>query len=141
MDWMPTLLAAAGTQPDPTYPPDGENLLPTLTGRASPHPRKLFWRYKAGAQRAIRDGDWKYLRLADNEFLFDVAQDPRERANLKAKRPDVFDRLRNDWEAWNATMLPERTRPAAYINTGDVVPDHYGVTNPKDVIKPPFPSR
>ena len=141
MDWMPTLLAAAGTQPDPTYPSHSENLLPTLTGHASPHPRKLFWRYKAGAQRAIRDGDWKYLRLADNEFLFDVAQDPRERANLKAKRPDVFDRLRNDWEAWNATMLPERTRPAAYINTGDVVPDHYGVTNPKDVIKPPFPSR
>ena len=28
MDWMPTLLAAAGVQPDPAYPPDGENLLP-----------------------------------------------------------------------------------------------------------------
>ena len=33
MDWMPTLLAAAGTATDPAYPPDGENLLPTLTGR------------------------------------------------------------------------------------------------------------
>ena len=30
MDWMPTLLAAAGAQPDPAYPPDGINLLPVL---------------------------------------------------------------------------------------------------------------
>ena len=52
MDWMPTLLAAAGTQPDPAYPPDGENLVPALTGRAAPHPRKLYWRFKAVAQRA-----------------------------------------------------------------------------------------
>ena len=28
MDWLPTLLAAAGTAPDPAYPPDGINLLP-----------------------------------------------------------------------------------------------------------------
>jgi arylsulfatase A-like enzyme len=130
MDWMPTLLATAGTQPDPAYPPDGENLLPTLTGRAAPHPRKLYWRYKAGSQRAIRDGDWKYLRIAGNEFLFDVVKDPRERANLKDRQKDVFDRLKSDWEAWNDTMLPERPRPAAYFNHGDFLADHYGVTNP-----------
>ncbi len=131
MDWMPTLLAVAGAQPDPAYPPDGENLLPTLTGRASPHTRKLFWRYKAGAQRAVRDGDWKYLRIAGNEFLFDVVRDPRERANLKDRNKDIFDRLRNDWETWNKTMLPERVQPATYSNSGNVVADHYGVANPK----------
>ncbi len=131
MDWMPTLLAVAGTQPDPAYPPDGENLLPTLTARASPHTRKLFWRYKAGVQRAVRDGDWKYLRIAGNEFLFDVVKDPRERANLKGRNTDIFDRLRNDWEAWNNTVLPERPRPAAYSNPGNFLADHYGVTNPK----------
>jgi len=131
MDWMPTLLAVAGARPDPAYPPDGENLLPTLTGRASPHTRKLFWRYKAGAQRAVRDGDWKYLRIADNEFLFDVVKDPRERANLKGRNTDIFDRLKNDWEAWNSTMLPERPRPATYSQPGNLLADHYGVMNPK----------
>jgi arylsulfatase A-like enzyme len=131
MDWMPTLLAVAGTQPDPAYPPDGENLLPTLTGRASPHPRKLFWRYYGGGQRAVRDRDWKYLQITGNEFLFDIVQDPRERANLKDRRKDIFDRLKSDWEAWNSTMLPERTRPATYGNPGNFVADHYGVTNPK----------
>jgi arylsulfatase A-like enzyme len=94
MDWMPTLLAAAGTRMDPAYPPDGENLLPVLTGGAPPHPRKLFWRFKGGGQRAVRDGDWKYLLIAGNEFLFDVVKDPRERANLKVRYKDVFDHLK-----------------------------------------------
>jgi arylsulfatase A-like enzyme len=136
MDWLPTLLAAAGTQPDLSYPPDGDNLLPILAGRAAPHPRKLLWRFKAGAQRAVRDGDWKYLRIAGNEFLFDVVKDPRERANLKDRYKDVFDRLKNDWASWNDTMLPERPRPAAYSNPGNFLADHYGVTNPA----PPIPS-
>jgi arylsulfatase A-like enzyme len=57
MDWLPTLLAATGLHPDPAYPPDGEDLVPTLIGRASQRPRKLFWRYKAGGQRAVRDSD------------------------------------------------------------------------------------
>jgi arylsulfatase A-like enzyme len=129
MDWMPTLLAAAGTRPDPAFPPDGEDLMPALTG-AAPHPRKFYWRYKAGSQRAVREADWKYLRIAGNEFLFDVRQDPRERANLRDRHKDVFDRLKADWEAWNATMLEERPRPAPLANTGNLLPDHYGVTNP-----------
>jgi arylsulfatase A-like enzyme len=136
MDWVPTLLAAAGTAPDAAYPSDGEDLGPIVTGRAAPHPRKLYWRYKAGSQRAIRDGDWKYLRIAGNEFLFDVAKDPRERANLKDRQKDVFDRLKSDWEAWNDTMLPERPRPATYSNPGNFLADHYGVTNPA----PPAPT-
>ena len=35
MDWLPTLVAAAGTQPDPAYPSDGINLLPCLTQDAA----------------------------------------------------------------------------------------------------------
>jgi arylsulfatase A-like enzyme len=129
MDWMPTLLAFGGTQPDPAYPSDGENLAPALTG-AAPHPRTFYWRYKAGSQRATRAADWKYLRIAGNEFLFDVVQDPRERANLKDRRKEVFDRLKGDWEAWNSTMLEERPRPAAYSQPGNLLADHYGVVNP-----------
>ncbi|CAN5909320.1 sulfatase-like hydrolase/transferase [soil metagenome] len=127
MDWMPTLLDVAGAQADREYPPDGEDLAPVLTGHAPVHSRKLYWRYKAGAQRAVRDGDWKYLRIAGNEFLFDVVQDPRERANLAERHPDVFDRLRRDWETWNDTMLPERSRPAVFGNDGSNLADHYGL--------------
>ena len=136
MDWLPTLLAAAGTSPDAAYPSDGEGLGPVVTGGAPSHPRKLYWRYKAGSQRAARDGNWKYLRIAGNEFLFDVVQDPRERANLKDREKAVFDRLKADWEAWNVTMLPERERPANYTNTGNSVADRYGVVNPPPAAPP-----
>jgi arylsulfatase A-like enzyme len=131
MDWLPTLLAAAGTTPDAAYLSDGENLGPVITrdGAAS-HPRELYWRYKAGSQRAARDGNWKYLRIAGNEFLFDVVRDPRERANLKDREKDVLDRLKARWEGWNGTLLPERTRAATYFHTGNFVADHYGVVNP-----------
>jgi arylsulfatase A-like enzyme len=136
MDWVPTLLAAAGTAPDAAYPSDGEDLGPIMTGRAAPHSRKLYWRYKAGSQRAVRDGDWKYLRIADNDFLFDVVKDPRERGNLKDRQKDVFERLKTDWETWNDTMLPERPRPAAYSNPGNFLADHYGVINPAPAAPP-----
>lgn len=136
MDWVPTLLAAAGRESDPGYPSDGENLLPLLTGRAAPHPRKLYWRYKIGAQRALRDGNWKYLQIAGNEFLFDVVQDPRERGNRKVRDKDVFERLKADWIAWNDTMLPERPTPARWQNPGNFLADHYGVANPP----PPAPA-
>jgi arylsulfatase A-like enzyme len=130
MDWLPTLLAAAGTSADPAYPSDGQDLASTVVSRAAPHPRKLFWRFKAGSQRAVRHDNWKYLRIAENEFLFDVLQDPRERANLKERERDVFDRLKADWEIWNGTMLPERAPPATYFHPGNFVADHYGVVNP-----------
>src|SRR5713101_2144446 len=35
MDWLPTLLAAAGAASDPAYPPDGMNLLPALMGNTA----------------------------------------------------------------------------------------------------------
>ena len=36
----------------------------------------------------------------------DVMVDPRERADLKARHPEVFARLKNEFASWNATMLP-----------------------------------
>ena len=56
--------------------------------------------------------------------------DPRERANLKDRQRDVFERLKKEWEAWDSTMLPERTQPAVFQNSGSNLADHYGVINP-----------
>jgi arylsulfatase A-like enzyme len=126
MDWLPTLLAAAGVSPDPAFPPDGMNLLPMLTQNATPVERKLFWRYKANAQRAARIGDYKYLKVLDNTFLFNVVEDPMERANLKVRRKDVYDRIVTEWHDWNATMLPEIDESSTSNFTGDVLADHIG---------------
>ena len=127
MDWFPTLLASADTAPDPEFPSDGINLLPILTETAAPVRRKLFWRYKYNDQQAARDGDWKYLRILDNTFLFDVAQDPMERANLKERRRDVYERLVAEWKEWNATMLPLDPHSFTLGLTGAQLADHFGV--------------
>jgi arylsulfatase A-like enzyme len=130
MDWMPTLFAAAGTTPDPSYALDGMNLLPQLTQNAAPVPRKLFWRYKANAQRALRDGDYKFLKILDNTFLFNVVADPLERANLKERQKDVYQRLAREWDEWNATMLPETKESYTHSFDGEELADHYGAKKP-----------
>ena len=127
MDWLPTLLAAAGTTPDPSYPSDGMNLLPWLTENAAPTPRKLFWRYKNLAQEAVRDGDWKYLKIGGNTFLFDVVQDPPERANLKDRYPDIYRLLAAEWQDWNRTMRPLDPESFTLGFTGAELADHFGV--------------
>jgi len=126
MDWLPTFLAAAGAAPDRGFPPDGVNLLPVLTQGAAPSPRKLFWRYKANAQAAMRDGDFKYLKIRGNVFLFNVADDPMERANLKERRKDIYARLVAEWNEWNATMLPIAPDSSTGGFTGGQLADHYG---------------
>jgi len=126
MDWMPTLLAAAGSAPDPALPPDGINLLSHLTGSTAPVSRTLYWRYKANAQRAIRDGDFKFLKILDNTFLFNVVEDPMERANLKERRKDLYDQLVAKWLDWNATMLPEIDESSTSNFTGAQMADHIG---------------
>jgi len=105
MDWFPTLLAAAGTAPDPAFPSDGQNLLDVITGKAPAHPRRLYWRYKNAEQAAMRDGDWKYLKLGKGEWLFNLAADERERANLSQKDPARFAAMKRDWADWNTSML------------------------------------
>jgi arylsulfatase A-like enzyme len=126
MDWFATLLDAAGVAPDQDHPPDGMSLLPVLTGAATPMPRRLFWRYRMNAQRAMRDGDFKYLKIRDNTFLFNVVDDPRERANLKQLRKDVFDRMETEWHTWNATMLPEIDDSFGETYTAADLADHIG---------------
>lgn len=140
MDWVPTLLAAAGAAPDPAYPLDGMNLLPFLTHNAAPVERKLFWRYKANAQRAARDGDYKFLKILENTFLFNVVEDPLERANLKDRHADIYRRLVREWYDWNAGMLPEIKESFTHSFTGQELADHYGAKPPSpdpDIPNPP----
>jgi arylsulfatase A-like enzyme len=125
MDWLPTLLTAAGGAPDPAYPSDGMDLLPFLKGSATPVDRTLYWRYHANTQRAIRSGNLKYLKINDNEFLFDVTLDPRERANLAKRQPAAFADLKAKWKAWDAGMLPIPAKGYSHGVTPAHQADHY----------------
>ena len=106
MDFLPTFAAmAGGSLPEDTY--DGIDLGPQMFAGADAVERTLFWRQaSSGGMAAVRKGDWKYLATGDEEHLFNLAIDPRERANRKDAEPELFRQLRSEWNAWNAEMLP-----------------------------------
>ena len=106
MDWVPTLLEAAGAASDPRYPPDGVSLLPVLADPATTIERELFWRMTFRAQKAMRWRDWKYLSIDGHQYLFDLARDERERANLANREPARLADLRSRYEAWEASLPP-----------------------------------
>lgn len=106
MDFLPTFLTVAGGGRATAGQFDGVNLLPQILGQSPKFDRTLFWRFKANKQAAVRQGDWKYLKLGDKEHLFNVADDPRERVLLKNKYPGKFEELRELHSQWNAGMLP-----------------------------------
>jgi len=104
VDWTATILAATGTRSDPNYPLDGEDLMPVCTGSRPSHDRLLFWRISK--QAAARMGRWKYLKEDGREHLFDLSVDPGEKAELKARHPEAFEKIRAEYEKWNSQMLP-----------------------------------
>ena len=106
MDWSATLLAAAGVPADPDYPLDGVSLLPVLQQPGQRFHRPLYWRMNHRGQRALRDGDWKYLRVDGNDYLFNIPADERERANLAGREPERLAAMREAWDRWNDDMPP-----------------------------------
>lgn len=119
LDLMPTLVAAAGSQPMKLDAPttyedprnrkravkkfgsyDGINLLPVLTGKKQMPERKLYFRLQG--QAAVITGKYKLIRLNHRPAqLFDIVSDPSEAQDLAASYPDktaeLFATL-GDWE-------------------------------------------
>src|SRR5690606_27779857 len=106
MDWAVTMFEIAGAATAPDVPLDGVSLLPVLRDPTATFRRGLVWRMKYRRQKALRDGAWKYLAIDDNEYLFDLSQDERERANLARRHPERLAAMRARYDAWNATMAP-----------------------------------
>ena len=63
---------------------------------------------------AGRAGRWKYLKDgAKGERLFDLRTDEREQADSRAAQPQLFERLKGEYQKWEAQVLKQRpTRPA-----------------------------
>ena len=113
MDWTATILAAAGARAHPDYPLDGQNLLAVLGGGRPAFERTLFWRNDV--QAAARAGRWKYLKADEKtEHLFDLQTDEREQADSRQTHGEIFERLKAEYQKWEAQML--RPRPARTAN-------------------------
>lgn len=95
VDLMPTLLALAGGNGDPTKPFDGKDAWATIAeGKPSPHEDVLI--NVEAFRGAIRKGRWKLIKVAlmpESIELFDLQQDPGEHVNVAGEHPDVVDDL------------------------------------------------
>jgi arylsulfatase A-like enzyme len=74
IDLLPTLLEAVGGKPPDDI--DGRSFLPVLRGERDTHRDRIFTTHSGDGNwnvypiRAVRDGDWKYIRNLHPEFAF-----------------------------------------------------------------------
>jgi arylsulfatase A len=105
-DVFPTVLAAAGATPDPSWKVDGANLLATWEGTAPSPERTLFWEWRSEGfeQLAALRGRFKLIvTQGGRPELFDVTGDPAERRNVVAEHPELARQLQSELKAWLAT--------------------------------------
>ena len=115
MDITATVAAAAGAEAAAGTPLEGIDLLPIVSGKRPDVERTLFWRIDRDErkQRAVRKGNWKYIRDASIEMLFDVEKDPSERMDLAPENPAVLAELRGAVAAWERDLA--KHKPAVVV--------------------------
>ncbi len=118
MDWSATMLALGGGQADAAHPLDGVSLAGVLREPAARFERPMYWRMLHRGQRALRHGDWKYLRVDGYDYLFNLQDDERERANRATREPERLAQMRQQWLDWNAQFPPVPDDAAVSLVSG-----------------------
>jgi len=84
---------------------DGVNLIPLLKDGKPLPDRTLYWRF--WGQTAARRGDWKFLKMGNQQsFLFNMAEDKEEKNNLLKANPEIAADLERQLEKWAAELQP-----------------------------------
>ena len=89
VDYYPTLAKLAGANLSKSKPLDGLDMWPTISD-GKPSPRKELVYNVETFRGAVRSGDWKLVWrtvLPSKIELFDLAQDPYEKANVADQNP------------------------------------------------------
>jgi arylsulfatase A-like enzyme len=107
MDWTATILTLARATLQDNVKPDGINMMPTALGNTTIQSRTFYWRlFQRNKHKAMRDGDWKYFQdEKGNEYLFNLANDPYEKNNLKELEPSSLTLLKKKYADWESIML------------------------------------
>ncbi len=117
-DYLPTVLDVLDLALPDDRPIDGVSLLPLIEGRALERPRPIG--FESAGQLALVDNRYKLVRARErkkksqrnnrregrgqDEFqLFDLAEDPGEKHDLAAEKPEVVARMKATLEAWRAS--------------------------------------
>ena len=108
MDLTATFLAVAGVRGS-DLKLEGIDLMPVLT-RGTSTERTLYWRvYRPPdlKQRAVRQGDYKFIEDAGLRMLFNVRSDPGERHDLAGQDPARVKAMRALVTAWEKNVDEE----------------------------------
>ncbi|MCB1121311.1 MAG: DUF4976 domain-containing protein, partial [Verrucomicrobiae bacterium] len=129
MDFYATMAAVSG-KPLPERC-EGTNLLPYLKGekRGDAH-EYIFW-HNADPTDAprrnlyvVRWKDWRLVKSPKGWHLYDLKKDPKEKKDLADKHPDVVANMRENYDAFVATLPP--VKPSADYEGGGIVPKGWG---------------
>ena len=120
MDWTATILDIAGVKPPAGHSLDGVSLRLTFDQPDATFERLMYWRMKHNDQKAFRSGDWKYLKINEYEYLFNIERDARERANQAKREPERLAAMRSQYEAWASQIppVPDDARVSLIYNLG-----------------------
>ena len=81
---------------------DGYNMLPVLEGKSKSPRTTMFWKRKD--ELAARVGNWKYVKMAGEEQLYDLAKDKSEQHNLASSRPAQLAAMKVAVARWQQEM-------------------------------------
>jgi len=102
LDLFPGFCQLADITLPNNWPLDGLSFIPYLNGMSEATvTREFLWQTGSHAELgrkswlAYRAGDMKYLNSPqDGEFLFNLANDPNEKKNLKEQKPELFEKMK-----------------------------------------------
>lgn len=131
MDLFPTVADILGL-PETSFiqPVDGASLKPLLLGKETgPRSKPIPFRY--GKKLALVDNQHKILTENLNRgpyFLYDLEADPHETRDISASQPGLFEKMKKDLLAWNASVdasFEGKDYPEGRVTPADPVPQFW----------------
>jgi arylsulfatase A-like enzyme len=116
-DLYPTTVDLVGLKLAKPVPIDGISLVPLLDGKMTERPRPIgFWQHGGAKDGKAFTKDSGHAAWTDNRFklhkfaaaryeLYDLMDDPSEKRNLAAEKPEVVDRMNAALGVWQESVL------------------------------------
>ena len=106
LDIFATVASAAKAEKYIKNEIDGVNLIPYLSGNKSGLPHEyLYWKNPDKDIDVIRDDRYKYLRIKNDEYIFDLKNDISEESNIIDLSKPLYDRLKSQFKLWEKDMI------------------------------------
>ena len=106
LDIFATVASAAKAEKYIKNKIDGVNLLPYLNGDKNESPHEyLYWKNPDKDIDVVRDERYKYLRIKNEEYVFDLKNDMSEESNIIDSSKPIYNRLKSKFKEWEKDMI------------------------------------